>query len=557
MKSKHFVPLLLAFFCFQIYVYPNDTLTIEPGNLNNSGFLDIIKNDKGAHIYKLKRGGIYRIFAPENLQHDYSVTIVGELFPENIRPALIVYVDSDVTGKSTIIESSNNLTLKNLYLTGVVSPDFEHPENGYKRMINFYSARQRNLKLEVSNCVCNYTNDWKGFFNFDQEGGSVLIKNNLVLNMMREDGYIWSGFLRLINTHDSIVIYNNTFFNCPFVLFTYENPKSSPNYFSFQHNTVVNSAMCYYPYSYSIQQYCKNNIFYNTQFLGNIKKSTEPWLMIDYISRVDYEPLAMVRTDTINDSALEDSLCKLVNLPYRTVTYSHNCFYQSPSVKQIPGLIAEDSCSMAMLYSPRTKAMFNSTEWPGLQFDTIHTWDMNPVFGNYKFNEEKLQQFAFKVYRNKSMSVNFIFDPDNNPATFEWPLMGEYFNFCYSNPTLLSASESGFPLGDYYHWFKKSESGNPIPYCNEFSTKISNIYQDEELRVYGTNTGLRVFGIPANSGHFSAKIYTISGVLVNEFHSETLTNNSIEFKSKIPRGIYLCSFSINHLPCKRTKFVVL
>lgn len=553
MKKAVQVFLTFVIFC-SFSVRAADTLVIEPNNSSNEGFLNIMLNDAGAHVYKLKRGGIYKIFGPDVLSNSFPLTIVGEDIPEDIRPALIVYFDTNDGSKpSSIIEANNNVTLKNLYLTGVVSPDFDNPVNGYSRMINFYASKKDSLKLTVENCVCNYTNTWRGFFYFASKYGSVQLKNNMIMNMMREDGYLWASFMDLNERKDSVIVINNTFFNCPFVFAKKERQETFANYFLFEHNTVVNSALCFYPFSYSINLHCRNNIFFNTQFLGDMVTTAYPWPNYDLVYCVDFEPHAMIRVDTINNRELEDSMCSFLNIPYRTVEYTNNCIYQTEKVKSLADEIAGDSCKIAQVLSPRSQAMFaDNANFPGFVFEK--NYFENPDFTKNPSNEDKLLVYAKNLYRKGVAESNFIFDPDNNPATFEWPVIGKHINLCFAKSNVMIGSNSNLPIGDYYHWFKKN---NPTECIGE-QTGTNKVVPIINLAMYPNPCSdvVKFKFIAEMQEPVKFEIFNITGKLIKTETIEAVKGeNNYYFNLKnLPTGVYCCVYSLGSRKVGTAKF---
>ena len=265
----------------------------------------------------------------------------------------------------------------------------------------------------------------------------------------------------------------------------------------------------------------------------------------------------MLRLDTINDAAYTDSMLNKLNISHRIVEYSNNCFYQSDAVKDIPQLFSADSSKQAMIYSANAKAMFNINEkWPGLEFDTTTLWEVNPFFSQLNIDESILQQYAYKIYRDDNIVANFNFDPDNNPATFEWPLMGEHINLCYSNSDLLNASDKGFPLGDYYHWFESSVSNQPTSKCLERGSQISEI-KKPVFNVYCT--GDRIYCSVPFSSDFPVwlNIFNTSGKCVKSCtFSSNKSSYQISDKKQLNVGIYVAVLYSSQHGVLSNKFII-
>jgi hypothetical protein len=454
---------------------------------------------------------------------------VGETSPAGTRPAVIAMsTKEDGSPYARMFNGKANLTLKNLYIPGV---------NVAGAYCNFYLTEATGIRLIVDNCVLNYTNDWQGFFQFKGKDNKAYMTNNIVMNMMRADGYVWATFFHTQGTkHDTLVFTNNTIFNAPNNFMSLnEKEYISPNYALFEHNTIVNTAKDVIHFSYFMNAYRKNNLVVNAIYQGDAEISQAGWT--DRVQCPDREPYAFVKVDTIPNKAWEDSVATALGIPHRIFEVTNNNYFQSDAVKAIPTSYDTETAKghVVKMLSPRSKAMFeNKTAFPGLKFE--NNTELDPGFIKDPTNIEDLKAHANMLYTNGTgVNIHVDLDKATNPdyyqMTWEWPLT-DLFNFRYTNPTLLTASTLGYPVGDLYHWFpehyKNWKEGTP----------------NAAKRIQTASNTLHVYPNPANGDVINLSrisdvtIFTLNGKQVlNSF------NKSVIDISSLPAGIYLVKSS--------------
>ena len=468
--------LLLAIFvaALTLPVVGADTLTLEVVEGVNVQLKQAIDGNTDGKVIKLRRGGLYLCDAEVELLK--NTVIVGESSPKDTRPAVIMMsTKPDGSAYSKMFDAKANLTLKNLYIPGVdVAGNF----------INFYYTASEDIRLKVDDCVLNYTNDWKGFFEFRGQRNSAYMTNNLVMNMMRDDGYVWATFFHTQGTkHDTLIFTNNTIFNAPNNFMSLnEKEFISPDYALFEHNTIVNTAKDIIHFSYFMNAYRKNNLIVNCIYQGDAEISQAGWT--DRVQCPDLEPYAFVKVDTIPNKTWVDSVATALGIPYRTYEVTNNNYFQSDAVKAIPTAYDTETAKghVVGVLSPRSQAMFdNDTDWPGLKFE--NNTQLDPGFVLDPTNVDDLKAHADMLYTNGE-GVNIHVDPDKaaNPdfyqMTLEWPI--DFFNFKYTNAALAQASDLGYHVGDLYHWYPEEYEKWKLGEAN--STK--NLYVAKTLEVY-------------------------------------------------------------------------
>lgn len=523
MKKSLLSVLVLA---FALPLFSIDTLRIEiDQNGNNYNLRTIINADTGAHVYLLERGGYY--YVDSSIVNTFPLILVGEEEPENLAPATLLYAtDEQGLSPNHMFEAKNDVSFKNLYLVGV-------DDLGAFR--NFYRTEEPGVRLLVENCVCNYTNDWKGFFEFKSVEGSVILRNNLVMNMMRGDGYMWATWLNTQSKKpDTLIVTNNTVFNCPNnFLALNEREAISPNYALIEHNTVINTAKDILHFSYWLNAYHKNNLYHNVMYQGDSEFSASG--LSDRALCPDNEPYAFTKVDTINNTIWEENMLSSLGLEHRIFEVSHNNYFQSETVESIPGMVGEhlvdpgnniyrDSGNIVMERSPRTAAMFDDdVAFPGMIYDQNTITFDDPEFSLNPTNEEDLVSHALMIYRNSQSFVNTHWDPDkeSNPSaywkTYEWPILFDHIDFRYSNPALASASDMGYHLGDLYHW-----------YPEEYERWVAGIGLSTEEKHSITNTLILYPNPSADLVHLNKisdlNIYNLNGQLIRSFQNVQVFN---------------------------------
>jgi len=514
-----------------------DTLTVALDEFNECRTLkQAIEDNAGAKIIKLQRGGFY--FCDAVVDLTANTVIVGEKGTATIAPPiLIMQTQADGTSFSRMFTAKANLTLKNLYLPGV-------DEGG--TYINFYFTEAENIRLEVDNCVLNYTNDWKGFFEFRGTNNSAFMTNNIIMNMMRADGYVWATFFHTQGTkHDSLVFTNNTIFNAPNNFMSLnEKEYISPDFALFEHNTIVNTAKDVIHFSYFMNAYRKNNLIVNCIYQGDAEKSMAGWT--DRVQCPDLEPYAFVKVDTIPNSTWVDSAAAAIGVPHRTFEVTNNNYFQSDAVKAIPTAFNTDTTlgHVAGVLSPRSKAMFdNDTDWPGLKFE--NNTELDPGFTKDPTVVADLLAHATMLYNNgEGVNIHVDADKATNPTayqmTYEWPI--NIFDFTYSNTTLATASDLGYHVGDLYHWY-------PAEYAK---WKKGIMASTDDFASYLEKT-ISVYPNPATSDIITlSKVADVTIFNINGQEVMTSANTDKINISKLVNGMYFVKTTEGHI----AKFII-
>ena len=511
-----------------------DTLTVDVVEGVNTQLKQIIESNTPGRVIKLKREGVYLCDAEVELLQ--NTVIVGETSPASKRPAVIAMsTKEDGSPYARMFNGKANLTLKNLYIPGV---------NIAGAYTNFYLTEATGIRLIVDNCVLNYTNDWQGFFQFKGKNNKAYMTNNIVMNMMRADGYVWATFFHTQGTkHDTLVFTNNTIFNAPNNFMSLnEKEYISPNYALYEHNTIVNTAKDVIHFSYFMNAYRKNNLVVNCIYQGDAEISQAGWT--DRVQCPDRQPYAFVKVDTIPNKAWEDSVAASLGIPHRIYEVTNNNYFQSDAVKAIPTSFNTETAKghVVEMLSPRSKAMFdNDAAFPGLKFEKNTAID--PGFVKDPTKVEDLIAHATMLYTNGA-GVNIHVDPDKatNPEyyqlSWEWPL--DFFDFRYSNQVLATASTLGYHVGDLYHWYpeeyKKWKEGTPNAAKN----------------IRSLSSALQVY--PNPSADNTINLSRVCDVAIFNLNGEkvlTSFNSNVVDISSLSSGIYFVKSSEGYV----TKFI--
>jgi len=204
-------------------------------------------------VYETVRGGHYIYDGPAIIDATVpQLRIVAQ--PGTDLPP-IHYKTLDPTGE-----------LKNGYFK-MYGPDF-YMENQFIEQAVLNDTRERKFwgkvgdsaRYEFNNCVIDMSN-W-AWLNSWSLGSTYKITNCLIMNIGREGNLEKGPVMDGPKPWDTVWFENNTILNCGNVVTT--RPSAAPNFFYFNHNTVVNSTNNPFLFFSQAEQITTNNIFVNT-----------------------------------------------------------------------------------------------------------------------------------------------------------------------------------------------------------------------------------------------------------------------------------------------------
>ncbi len=238
---------------------------------------------------------------------------------------------------------------------------------------------------------------------------------------------------------DTVIMVNNTFFNVN--SFLLQGQRNLMKYVKFEHNTMVNSIKWPIQWEWQVNADFNNNIFYNIHSMGEFP-SDKAGQDIDGLAFgiFNMEELPLLFTDTLGYPEAD----RIVNL------HNNNWFYTQEVLDYWNSI---DSLEGEPFMNSRTQGMFDDDSgYPYLS--EMNTMNLDPGFVNAG-NPAAMVQWI-KDLRDPNIETSYWgYDPDGDRFGVTWPLPED---LSYTNATLLTAADGGFPLGDL-NWFpdKKAE----------------------------------------------------------------------------------------------------
>lgn len=522
--------LIMPFVCNMSLFAQLDTLDIPLEDGQSMVLKETIDSDQGQHVYRLERGGYYWITGI--IEVSFPLHIVGKPEPSDQRPPVLIYL-TDETGDAPDImfQAYDDVYLKNLYFAAIDDGGELH---------RVYKSVDDSLRLVVDHCFFNFSSSHQSNFEFRSLNGDCFFTNNFVMNMQQEDGYTWTKFLRT-SYPDTVVFQNNSFFNISSAMTSSgKNPLEGPNFGLYEHNTFVNMGKDPIHHTYWINTVQANNLFKNPLIHGDAIDPEAPYTSREQDS--DNLEYAMFRIDTLAAELSEtqmDSALAVAGVEYQTAMVHHNNWYQSPELVDYLDSLPDEIGLVPPMFSARTIAMDdNDEDFPGIQIDRETCWAEDPGFTKDPTDVNRLIAWCEYEYYGGD-GVNFIWDPDDNWLTLEWPIIGEYVDFTYSNENLRTAD--GMHIGDL-NWYpdeletwqtgvKSKDVAAPALF--KLSQNYPNPFNPITYINYELNT----------TAHIKLTIYNTLGqqvaILADRMHQPGPYMISWE-ASEMPSGVYFC-----------------
>lgn len=523
-----FLGLTLVLFS-SVAAFAQEALVVDVVDGLNFTLTETIEGDTtatGARVhtsYILKRGGRY-LLSGRIRNIGYDLTLLGEEEPSNVAPPIVMLAtDQSGTSDGRLFEPSGNFTAKNIYF---MVTDDQGADGKY-----LVQTATAGLKIKLDNCVSEF-----GDFGIRVTGKdcSIFVTNCVIRNQM-ELQIKDTPFHFFIHTmkvpSDTIWIENNTFMNigaAPFAV----GDNSLNKFFLFNHNTMVNSGLQTFHYYGWVNAKVTNNIFYNVLASGD--PLAERAKQLGDNGKV---PFAVFGIDTLNNPDIPEAS--------RIVKLSNNNYIVDPAIVQMWDANSTITGHGAFLENVRGGAMFaDDATWPGLDFDAATLYAVDPGFKTLPDNLSNFiiwaQKMILKPYPTDS--PEWIWDDPTNFLNVTWPLPED---FSYSNSSLQTAAENGFPLGDL-NWFpaKKAEWLNPTDV-----TDIENIpagFSLEQNYPNPFNPATTIsFSLPKNS-NVKLTVYNLLGQVVAKLIDKELNAGTHSYNydaSRLSSGLYFYTLS--------------
>ncbi len=462
--------------------------------------------------YKLERDNVY--FMDGTFTANFDLRLIADAPDATHKPAilaqgvladgksLVVFVQcfGDALFENIYFQTSqptgigeSTITVQQLKNDGKYIYDGCHFEWGLWLSIGTWA---KNTKTTIKNSyfrnVENATSEWNGrgisFQNFDQ---------------------------------DTVIMVNNTFFNVN--SFLLQGQQNLMKYVKFEHNTMVNSIKWPIQWQWQVNADISNNLFYNIHSMGEFPKDKvgqdQDGLAFGIFNMVE---LPLKFTDTLGYAEAD----RIVNL-------HNNAWFFSQEVEDYWNSI--DTLEGEPFMNSRTQGMFDdNAKYPFLS--EMNTLNVDPGFVNAG-NADAMIQWI-KNLRDPNVETSYWgFDPDEDRFGVTWPLPED---LSYTNATLLTAADGGFPVGDL-NWFpeKKAEWLTGIS-----KDEVGEIPQNFLLKQNYPNpfnpTTIISFSIPSKE-MVSLKVFNTLGQEVSTLVNKELNSGSYNYEldgSNLTSGIY-------------------
>lgn len=560
-----------AFMLLGLLSFAQDTLVVEQGlgTLNTS-----IADHGGDVVYQLTAGNWYGLDAiieasDETLGVGGSLTIIGE---ETEGMPAMIQVGNDLDGGvlTLLIRAFNDVTLKNLFII-----DQDGVGTGGASILELAAP----TKVIIDNCVIDPAAVGHTIDGGDPANGSQLfLTNSLLLRNGAMGGPNDPGYIASMQW-DTLYIENNTFVSSGQWLFGGAQHRDPPNNFIWiNHNTFLwHDVWLGIPFN-DLNYYMTNNIFHD------ISIYSQPYAWGQWFQ--DYptgnKMMSLANTDTLN---IEGG--GVESLPSSRVKFwQRNLQYNSPGVKSIVEFNKADG-SIAPIYnipmlwedatpdsyvsdgpvvspadSSRENRIFNDdVNWPGMKYNH-NMYDVDPQYTDNRIYDlsdsaglQGLNWFKKYIWGLEGVPEpvdwpSYMWDVDGwagtDPAYYPevWPR----FDGTYTNPTLLTASTAGLPLGDL-NWFPEAKA-SWMNHKDAIAQHILDLNEDQYLTVGAEQAKLdiafNVYPNPVkdfitiNSAQklISLKIYSVTGSLHKIVDLSSVASRNIDV-SDLSNGVYL------------------
>ncbi len=513
---KKFLKLILSIALFSgSTFFAQDTLLVPDnidgdffGAINKTITGDTLANGDRAHsVYKLERGKIYLLSATLKSTGYHLKIVADKADAINAPPVITAGVKPDgslAAGGSYIHSGPGDLTLKNIYFnTYRAQPSGTDITAWSANAWAIVQCAGEDRTFVFDGCYFEGTN-WTTTIHWSPPH-KVVVKNCYFRNS-GNSAVRWNGVgINLGNQDvDSVIVTNNTFFNLQ--SFALQNQSGFGGYVEFTHNTLVNSIQWQIIWQHQVNANFSNNLFYNSNTLGasQSERNLQEPDSLDW-GVINIGDLPAFYEDSLGISEVD-----------RKVDINNNNWFYSQAITDYWNSI--DSIRGEPFLNERVQNfMDDDIKWPDM--NESNNVNLDPGFANTGVAEVGMVDWMTKWWTNHSDTLqaapNFQWqdDPDNDRFTVQWPLPE---NLTYTNAALLTASETGTPVGDLYHWFPdiyvgiEKVEGEALPESYSLEQNYPNPFNPETNISYSIHNSTDV-----NITVFNALGQTVN-VLVNQ-----------------------------------------
>jgi len=393
-------------------------------------------------VYKLTRGGVYKLDATIYIESDF--TLIGEEGDAADMPAIII---PSINEESQTVPAlyfwevghNVNITLKNIIFQGVPA------DEGASGIVVSNCLRNRGdtVRTVVNNCVFN---GFSGTAISDRSAGAYMsITNSKFRNLMGLSS-AWAGTaiaFDAVGYCDSLIIVNNTFFNVAGNVRSQALNKAA----IIEHNTFFGTIVGNLKQKSHINYTLQNNLFMGHYCQG-----------LEYGDTIFYEKGALpapTRLDTLSGE-------QAVTLSELGLTENDRIFHVRNNAYYVPEILsvgwetmsaAGDSVMPTAWMNEISKVWFDPAEDGYPNYIEENNYDgINP--GYPAEVETKIFGDIVDWVSNQRQTEGWegywrFYEEEGKRFQLEWPLSED---LTYTNTTLATGSTDGLHVGDLNWW---------------------------------------------------------------------------------------------------------
>lgn len=435
--KKIFLPLLIFLLTASVSFGQADTLLV-PFDFGGSAFGSINKfilgdttatgeRNNPERYYKLEKDKIY--FLDGIFFSDFDLRLIADDVEDGEKPPIV----ASTSGADGVIQLIQFKLFGNGYVKNIIFQMTPPSGNGESNASFFLSGEGKNYEFD------NVMVEWGLWTAFVTEVpvNKVVIRNCYFKNPQHKTN-IWNGrgfgFFQE-NPADSVIMQNNTFFNMNAFAFFADISSIPPDYLLFDHNTIANS-MKFPIHSFWLPEaIVTNNLFYNSHAYA--ENATD-------VNGQDPEGL---KYGIINIANIPSDLIEYYDIAEgdRKYTVANNGFFYDDDVKAYWTAFELDETPFM---NERVIGMFgDDATYPNLEVSNTITGE-NPNFVNAGEGTSKMIHWMTNK-RSSMVNTYWGWDSDEDKFAVAWPLVED---LSYSNATLKTAAENGYPVGDLNWW---------------------------------------------------------------------------------------------------------
>ncbi|MEZ4907262.1 MAG: T9SS type A sorting domain-containing protein [Saprospiraceae bacterium] len=501
-------------------VYNGDAL----GALNKFILGDTLSNGDRANpdrYYKLERNSIY--FLNGEFHADFDLRLIADPADADNKPPVVASTTgSDGSPQLIQFQLTGNAYIKNIIF------ELTPPSGSGESNASFFLAGE-DKDYYFDNCK------WE--WGLWMQIATVVPVNKIVVTNCyfrnpehKTNIYNGRGIgFYLQNPADTVIMVNNSFFNMNSFAFVADNGSIPPLYFRFDHNTIVNE-MKWPIHSYWISNAeVTNNLFYNAHSFGE-----------DAIDVVGQGPEGLLY-GLVNISPIPSNILSWYGITENERKYKvlNNAYYYSQDVLDY---LSSYSLEVEPFMNSRTLGMFdNDSEYPNLDFSTLYNLD--PNFVEIGTGTTSMITWMQKK-RNVQNNTYWGWDPDGDKFSFQWPIAED---LAYTDETLLSGAQGGFPVGDL-NWYPEKKTEWESWYPTEVKDITYAISKDLSIEAIYPNPADNDINLTLNvEKNTQLKVYLINlnGELID-----------VLFDSKISSGKHDLNFNISNLGISTGNYIL-